>query len=172
VSENHLDFEVHIGLRGSNQKLNSVLLDSGLWRCEVGEASLTIGRAPQNHLILPDAHLSSEHGQIFREGETYIYKDLRSTNGSRLLRRDGSLLFVDATHSFEVTLQDGDQLLLGDPVEPVVISCRLPGGAAPVVAPLPPPAVGSPTLPAIQLGRTAAAGPAPAAGSASRASRT
>jgi Nif-specific regulatory protein len=136
-------------------------------RREVGESSLTIGRAPQNHLILPDAHLSSEHGQIFREGETYIYKDLRSTNGSRLLRRDGSLLFVDATHSFEVTLQDGDQLLLGDPVEPVVISCRLPGGAAPVVAPLPPPAVGSPTLPAIQLGRTAAAGPAPAAGSAS-----
>ena len=98
-------------------------------RREVGESSLTIGRAPQNHLILPDAHLSSEHGQIFREGETYIYKDLRSTNGSRLLRRDGSLLFVDATHSFEVTLQDVGQLLLGDPVEPVVISCRLPGGA-------------------------------------------
>ena len=125
-------------------------------RREVGESSLTIGRAPQNLLCLPDAHLSSEHGQIFREGETYIYKDLRSTNGSRLLRRDGTLVFVDATHSFEVTLQDGDQLLLGDPVEPVVVSCRLPGGSAKVVTPLPAPAVGSPTLPAIQLGRTPA----------------
>ncbi len=128
-------------------------------RREVSEASLTIGRAPQNLLVLPDAHLSSEHGQIFREGETYIYKDLRSTNGSRLLRRDGTMVFVDATHSFEVTLQDGDQLLLGDPVEPVVVSCRLSGASTPVVTPLPAPAVGSPTLPAIQLGRSPATAP-------------
>ncbi len=133
-------------------------------RREVGEASFTIGRAPHNSLVLPDAHLSSEHGQIFREAETYIYKDLRSTNGSRLLRRNGTLLYVDATHSFEVTLQDGDQLLLGDPVEPVVLACRLGNAALLDAAPLPPPGGGAVTMPAIQLGRGPAAGPVAPAG--------
>src|SRR5258708_7934840 len=50
---------------------------------------LTIGRAPSNQVVLTDYHLSGEHGQIFREDDRYIYRDLRSTNGSRLLRSDG-----------------------------------------------------------------------------------
>jgi hypothetical protein len=120
----------------------------------VHEASVTLGRAPHNHLVLPDAHLSSEHGQIFREGDGYVYKDLRSTNGSRVLRRDGSLVYVDASQGFEVLLHDGDQLLLGDPVEPVVLSCLIAGSAAAqVLSPPEAPGLGSPTLPAIQLGR-------------------
>ena len=120
----------------------------------VHEASMTLGRAPHNHLVLPDAHLSSEHGQIFREGDGYVYKDLRSTNGSRVLRRDGSLVYVDASQGFEVLLHDGDQLLLGDPVEPVVLSCLIAGSAAAqILQPPEAPALGSPTLPAIQLGR-------------------
>jgi Nif-specific regulatory protein len=93
-------------------------------RLQSDAPSLTIGRAPQNTLALTDYHLSSEHGQIFREDDRYIYKDLRSTNGSRIVRA-GSEVMVDGACRFEVALQDGDQLSLGDPAEPVVLRCRI-----------------------------------------------
>src|SRR6185295_16897814 len=69
-------------------------------------------------------HLSSEHGQVFREGERFIFKDLRSTNGSRLLRKGGELLYIDGSRGFEAELEDGDQLLLGDPLDPVAVAFR------------------------------------------------
>ena len=53
---------------------------------ELDAPVLTIGRAPTNQVILSDYHLSGEHGQIFREDDRYIYRDLRSTNGSRIFR--------------------------------------------------------------------------------------
>ena len=84
-------------------------------------SGITVGRAPQNQLVLPDDHLSSEHGQIFREGERILYRDFRSTNGSRVLKKGGTLCPVDAGAAFEVELHDGDQLLLGDPQGPVAV---------------------------------------------------
>ena len=58
-------------------------------------AGITIGRAPHNGLVLTEEHLSSEHGQVFREGDRYLYRDLRSTNGSRLLRASGAPIPID-----------------------------------------------------------------------------
>jgi len=98
-----------------------LLLDPGA-KQGASASSVTIGRAPHNQLVLPEEHLSSEHGQIFREGERYIYKDLRSTNGSRLLRKSGELVYVDASRGFEAALEDGDRLLLGDPLDPVAVA--------------------------------------------------
>jgi len=116
------------------------------------ESSFTIGRAPHNNIVLPDVHLSSEHAQVFREDDKYIFKDLRSTNGSRLQRRDGSLVYVDATTNFESVLCEGDRLLLGDPVDPVIVGCSLAAGQLePIVVP---PGSSSPTVPAMQLGRS------------------
>jgi Nif-specific regulatory protein len=85
--------------------------------------AITIGRAPVNRVPLSDIHLSGEHGQIFRDEDRYVYRDLRSTNGSRL-EREGSRIEVDAERR-EVTLRDGDRLLLGDPLAPVVLGCRV-----------------------------------------------
>ncbi len=84
---------------------------------------LTIGRAPSNQVVLSDYHLSGEHGQIFREDDRYIYRDLKSTNGSRLKRGESSIALDDGAH--ETVLNDGDQLLLGDPAQPVVVRCRV-----------------------------------------------
>jgi transcriptional regulator with GAF, ATPase, and Fis domain len=78
---------------------------------------------------LSDYHLSGEHGQIFIEGDQYIYRDMRSTNGSAVLR-DGRLMPVDAATSWEVALRDGDELCLGDPKAPVMLTVRLPAAAA------------------------------------------
>ena len=119
-------------------------------RFVVREASFTIGRGPFNHIVLPDAHLSSEHAQVFLEDDKYIFKDLRSTNGSRLQRRDGSLFFVDAQTGFEVAVSEGDRLLLGDPLEPVTVLCSLSAQSLPVQEL---PGGHLPTVPAMALGR-------------------
>ena len=57
---------------------------------------ITIGRAPSNNVVVTDYHLSGEHAQIVREGEGYVFRDLRSTNGSAV-ERVGVKKPVDAT---------------------------------------------------------------------------
>ncbi len=83
-----------------------------------------IGRNPENVLQLPDYHLSGEHGQIFREDEHWVYRDLRSTNGSRVQRGD-TVVDLDTTARREFALRDGDVLLLGDATAPVAVTCRV-----------------------------------------------
>ncbi len=90
--------------------------------------TVTLGRAPANPIVLPDYHLSSEHGQLFREDDRYIYRDLRSTNGSRL-RHLGEERLLDGTVRWEAVLSDGDELSLGDPTAPVILRCEIPPSA-------------------------------------------
>ena len=97
-------------------------------------SGLSIGRAPQNQLVLADDHLSSEHGQIFREGTRLLFRDFKSTNGSRVLRKNGALVAVDASCGYEVELHEGDQLLLGDPQSPVAVLLRGESSATTVAA--------------------------------------
>ncbi len=91
---------------------------------ELTAAAATLGRSPNNQVVLTDYHLSSEHGQLFREDDHYVYRDLRSTNGSRL-RRGGEERLLDGSVRWEVVLADGDELLLGDPTAPVILRCSV-----------------------------------------------
>jgi Nif-specific regulatory protein len=97
-------------------------------------AELTLGRAPTNDLLLPDWHISGTHG-VLRvappgEGGGVRYRDLRSTNGSRIVR--GALLVpVDSSCQFERELQPGDKLMLGDPQHPVVVRISFPHARQP-----------------------------------------
>jgi len=91
---------------------------------EADEERITIGRAPNATFRLDDYHLSGEHGLIFREGDQYIYRDLRSTNGTMLLRGAKRVL-LDGSDRWESTLRDGDRLLLGDAASPVIIQLTL-----------------------------------------------
>ncbi len=94
---------------------------------ELDAPVLTIGRAPSNQVVLTDYHLSGEHGQIFREDDRYIYRDLKSTNGSRIQRGTREILLDGSSDDgrWEAPLLDGDKLLLGNPAEPVVVTCRV-----------------------------------------------
>ena len=89
------------------------------------DTTVTLGRADTNSLVLRDYHLSGQHGQIFLEGDQFIYRDLRSTNGSAV-RRGEATYTVDATVDWEVTLKTGDCLQLGDPKAPVLVRIGLP----------------------------------------------
>jgi transcriptional regulator with GAF, ATPase, and Fis domain len=84
----------------------------------------TIGRAPASTIVLTDFHLSGDHAQITQIGDHFVFRDLRSTNGSAV-EREGRRIAVDAAARWEVSLVDGDQLLLGNPQDPVRIAVRI-----------------------------------------------
>ncbi len=84
----------------------------------------TLGRSPASTVVVTDFHLSGDHAQISQIGEHFVFRDLRSTNGSAI-ERDGRRIAVDAAARWEVALADGDFILLGNPADPVRISVRI-----------------------------------------------
>ena len=67
---------------------------------------LTIGRAPDNTLQIDDASVSSHHATLTLSEGDYIYRDIGSTNGSRV---NGKTIAAETDHK----LQNGDSLLIG-----------------------------------------------------------
>jgi pSer/pThr/pTyr-binding forkhead associated (FHA) protein len=51
---------------------------------EFTEDLITIGRAPDNMIVIEDPSVSGRHAQLEMAGETYRLKDLESTNGTRV----------------------------------------------------------------------------------------
>ena len=51
---------------------------------EFAEQSITIGRAPDNMIVIDDPSVSSRHALLEMSGETYRLKDLDSTNGTKI----------------------------------------------------------------------------------------
>jgi hypothetical protein len=73
---------------------------------EVDGTPLTVGRASDNGLVLPDTKVSRHHGRLQSRRGTLVYTDLGSTNGSR----------VNGIRVDEIALGLGDRLLVGDTV--------------------------------------------------------
>jgi Nif-specific regulatory protein len=86
--------------------------------------TVTIGRSPASTLAFSDFHLSGDHAQITQIGDHFVFRDLRSTNGSSV-ERDGRRILIDAAARWELALADGDVLALGNPQDPVRIAVRI-----------------------------------------------
>jgi Nif-specific regulatory protein len=87
----------------------------GLTRSARHESSadvIRIGRAEGNDLVLPDELVSGEHLRIVFGGERYTLRDLRSTNGTAVLR-GSERIALDDTNRRELELQAGDVVELG-----------------------------------------------------------
>ena len=95
-----------------------------LFASGAAEGTVTIGRSPSSTIVLTDFHLSGDHAQITQIGDHFVFRDLRSTNGSAI-ERAGRRVPVDAAARWELALTDGDVLLLGNPSDPVRISVRI-----------------------------------------------
>ncbi len=67
---------------------------------------LTLGRAPDNALVIADARVSRHHGRFQARHGTLVYTDLGSTNGTR----------VNGIRVDEIVLGPGDRLQIGDVV--------------------------------------------------------
>jgi pSer/pThr/pTyr-binding forkhead associated (FHA) protein len=95
------------------------LIISGVTHELVDEA-ITIGRGPDNTIMLNDPSISTHHAQLLLEGDTYRLKDLDSTNGTRVngkpvtetvLRFDDRIRFGAAEARYESSEVPGSKPL-------------------------------------------------------------
>ncbi len=101
-------------------------------RIEVRGDRLVFGRGWMNDASFPEFdHVSGRHGELVKVGDRWDYSDLGSTNGSALKRADDGG-FVDLRGDVRTVegLEDGDELHLGDPADPVRLSIDLAGDPA------------------------------------------
>lgn len=81
-----------------------VLQFEGLTLQEQGVgATVTIGRLPDNVVVIENPAVSGRHARVFREGDDFVVEDLQSTNGT----------FVNGKRVTRQALQDGDVVLVG-----------------------------------------------------------
>ena len=69
----------------------------------IGAEEVQIGRLPDNTVAIDNPAVSSRHASVMRVGESYILKDLASTNGT----------FVNDARITERFLHDGDVVQVG-----------------------------------------------------------
>jgi len=77
--------------------------DRELSECAVGTNPVTIGRMPDNSLVIDNPAVSGRHARVYREGNHYVLEDLKSTNGT----------FVNDKPVARHTLLEGDIVLVG-----------------------------------------------------------
>lgn len=92
-----------------NQWLNPSEIGYLHWRdaareqqIEVGEF-LTLGRSPDNQIVLTDDYTSQRHARIEKKSNGFLLRDLRSRNGT----------LVNGTRILEAWLSDGDRVRIG-----------------------------------------------------------
>jgi pSer/pThr/pTyr-binding forkhead associated (FHA) protein len=73
-----------------------------LQECAVGVHPVSIGRMPDNTIVIDNPAVSGRHARVFREGNHYVVEDLKSTNGT----------FVNEKPIARHTLLDGDVVLV------------------------------------------------------------
>ena len=73
---------------------------------ELDGGMLSVGRASDNTLVLHDSRISRHHARLQMRRGTLVFRDLGSTNGSR----------VNGVRVAEVVLGEGDRIELGDTV--------------------------------------------------------
>lgn len=87
-------------------RLRVIASDGRETLCEFDGTSLTVGRAADNDLVLPDGRVSRHHARLSGRRGTLVYSDLGSTNGSR----------VNGVAVSELVLGEGDRIEIGDTV--------------------------------------------------------
>src|SRR5713101_333366 len=70
---------------------------------EFTEDLITVGRAPDNMIVVDDPSVSSRHAQLELSGEVYRIKDLESTNGTRV----NGIPITETTLRFEDRIRFG-----------------------------------------------------------------
>ncbi|HEX4407111.1 MAG TPA: FHA domain-containing protein, partial [Polyangia bacterium] len=81
-------------------------------RLETSAPVIRLGRAPSNDFVLPDETISGEHASLVANDASYVLHDLRSTNGTSVVRA-GNRLILDDSNGRELALEPGDVVELG-----------------------------------------------------------
>lgn len=95
--------------------------DRELQQCTVGSHPISIGRLPDNHIVIGNPAVSGRHARVYREGSHYVLEDLKSTNGT----------FVNDEPIARHTLLEGDVIFVGKHTLAFTHGGGEPAGAAP-----------------------------------------
>jgi len=90
-------------------------------RADGDSQPIRIGRVEGNDLALDARFLSSEHARVAWSGERFVVEDLKSTNGTAIVRK-GERMKLDDNNGRQLALEDGDVLELGVTEDPVVLA--------------------------------------------------
>ena len=85
---------------------------------------ITLGRSPENVMVFGAIHVSSEHATIVWSGDRWMLVDLRSTNGTTLVRA-GRRIALDESVQRQSSLENGDIIELGPAESAVVLGVSL-----------------------------------------------
>jgi hypothetical protein len=88
-------------------KIESIAQDPPVEILQVDTGSLTIGREPENHIVVDSDSVSRQHGCLLEASEHWLFKDFESTNGTWV---NG----VRLTPGQVKLLRNGDVLQLAD----------------------------------------------------------
>ena len=83
---------------------------------EVSSDTCTLGRAPSNDVVIEDMHVSGEHARIVIGHERAVLHDLRSTNGTFVVRAGERRALTAESPSMELATGDVVELGSGDAV--------------------------------------------------------
>src|SRR4051812_31038522 len=83
-----------------------------------------LGRSPVNEVVLEDGHVSSEHARIVTYGDRVVLEDLRSTNGTHVVRGGERLSLADLPDR-RCALEMDDRIELGSGDERTEIAVTL-----------------------------------------------
>jgi pSer/pThr/pTyr-binding forkhead associated (FHA) protein len=75
----------------------------GLGTHEFARDIVMIGRAPLNQIVIDHPTVSGQHAVFLRTGESYLLKDLNSTNGTQ----------INGNFVTDAELKDGDTIRFG-----------------------------------------------------------
>jgi pSer/pThr/pTyr-binding forkhead associated (FHA) protein len=100
-----------------------------LQTCAVGSRPVTIGRLPDNLIVIDNPAVSGRHARVYKDGNHFVLEDLKSTNGTfindkpiaRHTLLEGDVVLV-GKHSLVFTHEGGDELASLDPGRPSQMS--------------------------------------------------
>jgi hypothetical protein len=73
------------------------------WEVPLNRDEVTIGRIPENMICIDEAGVSRRHARIERQGDSFVIRDLHSTNGT----------WIGLRRIEEHALDDGDSVRIG-----------------------------------------------------------
>ncbi len=93
-------------------KLQYTTTDGSVGEVELTAERLTVGRADDNSIVIPDNSVSSHHAEISNEGSAWMLTDLGSTNGTKIQGERVEAVNMSSTRSF--TLGSVDCVFVAD----------------------------------------------------------
>lgn len=93
-------------------KIQYTTTDGATGEVELDQERMSVGRADDNNIVIPDGSVSSRHAEISFDGSSWVLTDTGSTNGTKVGGQRVDSVNLDSTGAF--TLGSVDCVFIGD----------------------------------------------------------